>query len=340
MYKLLSVLFLILVCTIGLNQTYAVITKEDNAAAKQIDNFIYDVLQGKHNNASQITVKKFNSSDTFVLNREYLKPPTTTPIPVPIPEPPTGAIPAANASKFRVSSVADIDNNNGLVTQLNLAKKYGSQAFVVPGDFAYQSASGVFDKITSSGLKSITVIADGSHDDCADIRGYVAVSSCLYSKVFGKVQFFVLDGNEPFSCSTTQLQWVKDRLAASQAMYKVVVIHEPFVTVKSDHPPNGAFSCFDPVFQSNNVDLVLQGHNHNYQVVKLGKTWYALTGMGTHDTGSKMYDCDSSTFNSVTVKCITGTNGIAVVDLDLTKKSLKGYFVSNADTRIHEFGGN
>ena len=62
--------------------------------------------------------------------------------------------------------------------------------------------------------------------------------------------------------------------------------------------------------------------------------------MGTHDTGSSMYGCDSTTFNNIPVKCITGTNGIEVIDLGLTSKSVKGYFVSNADKLIDTFGGN
>ena len=356
MYKALySILLLVLVSTLIVGQAYAVITPEDNTASQQISRFIDGVTQGKDNNISKITIQKFNDTNTYILERQYLKPstPTTPPIPpitcppgthleggvcvpdVITPPPTTGAIPAINASKvFRFFSVADVDDNSGFTTQLNLGKKYASQAYVMAGDFAYQD-NGPLDRITTAGFKSTSVIADGNHDNCGDIQTYLSVNSCVYTKTFGKVKFFVLDGNEPFTSSsaTTQLNWLKTELAASTAMYNVVVIHEPFVTVSgSDHPSNGAFSSFDPVMQ-NKVDLVIQGHNHHYSITKVGTVWYGVFGMGTHDTGSSMYDCGNNN-----IKCITGTNGVVFIDLDLTQKNLKGYFVSNADKLVHSFG--
>lgn len=347
MYKVLAITLLALVLTIGFTQAYAVITKEDNTAKQQISRFLDGVTQGKYNNVSSIRVEKFNDTNIYILERQYIKPSTPT-SPPPVCPPGThlengvcvpDVIIPIPTDKFTFSTVGDIDNNNGLVTQLNLVKKYNSQLFVVPGDFDYGAGSSVLSKITSAGLKPITIIADGNHDDCGDIQSYTGVSSCVYTKEYanGKVKFFVLDGNEPFTSSsaTTQLNWIKSELQASTAMYNIVVIHEPFVTVSgTDHPSNGAFNSFDPVFQ-NKVDLVIQAHNHHYSITKVGTVWYGVFGMGTHDTGSAMYDCGNNN-----IKCITGTNGIELIELGLTTKSLTGKFISNSDTVVHTFGGN
>jgi hypothetical protein len=94
------------------------------------------------------------------------------------------------------------------------------------------------------------------------------------------------------------------------------------------------FSCFDPVFQNYGVDLVAQAHNHNYQIGKIGSVFYGVFGTGTHDTGSSMYSCGSTTFNSVPIKCITGTNGVGIIDFSKNSDSIKGYFASNADKLV------
>jgi hypothetical protein len=48
-----------------------------------------------------------------------------------------------------------------------------------------------------------------------------------------------------------------------------------------------------------------------------------------------MYSCGSTTFNSIPIKCITGTNGVEIIDFSKNSNS-KGYFVSNADKLIPE----
>jgi hypothetical protein len=117
----------------------------------------------------------------------------------------------------------------------------------------------------------------------------------------------VIDANSGFDCARTQFQTITSKIKSSTANHKAVVVHQPFVTVKSTYGPNGMFSCFDPVFQNNGVHFVAQAHNHNYQVGKIGSVFDGFFGTGTHDTGSSMYSCGSTTFNIIPIKCITGT---------------------------------
>ena len=256
------------------------------------------------------------------------------PAPVPV------VIPILDTSKTtRVAVLGDVDDNNGFVTQLNLMKKYGVQQFVLAGDFAYSNGPAVLDKMTAAGFtKSNTIVAVGNHDSCSSVKAYLGNQLCYYKKSLANVDFFVIDGNSGFDCSGTQFETITGLIHSSSATHKVVVIHEPFVTVKSTHGPNGQFSCYAPIFHDNGVDLVAQAHNHNYQIGKIGDTFYGVFGTGTHDTGSSMYSCGSDNFNNIPVKCITGTNGIEIIDFSKNSNTIKGYFVSNADKLVDSWG--
>jgi predicted phosphodiesterase len=221
------------------------------------------------------------------------------------------------------------------VTQLNLMKKYGVQQFILAGDYAYTNGPAVLDKAAAAGFTKLnTIVAVGNHDSCSSVKAYLGNSLCYYQKTLANVDFFVMDGNSGFDCSGTQFQTITSKIQSSSATHKVVVIHEPFVTVQSTHSPNGKFSCYDPIFQSSGVDLVAQAHNHHYQLGKIGSVFYGVFGTGTHDTGSAMYSCGSTSFNNIPVKCITGTNGIEIIDFSTNSNAIKGYFVSNADKLI------
>ena len=249
---------------------------------------------------------------------------------------PPSIIPPLDTSKTtRVAVLGDVDNNGGLVTQLNLMKKYGVQQFVLAGDYAYSNGPSVLDKMISAGFtKSNTIMAVGNHDSCSSIRTYLENSLCYYQSSVGNVDFFVIDANSGFDCSGTQFQTITSKIKSSTAIHKVVVVHEPFVTVKSTHEPNGKFSCYDTVFQNNGVDLVAQAHNHNYQIGKIGNVIYGVFGTGTHDTGASMYSCGSTDFNNIPIKCIKGTNGVEIIDFSRKSNSIKGYFISNEDKLI------
>ena len=77
----------------------------------------------------------------------------------------------------------------------------------------------------------------------------------------------------------------------------------------------------DPVFLNSGVDLLLQGHNHNYQRFlvsdNLGHDFIAIVGPpGLHDTGNSLYPLDGKTDGkgNQCLSCIRD-NGVMFVDL-------------------------
>jgi hypothetical protein len=140
-----------------------------------------------------------------------------------------------------------------------------------------------------------------------------------------------------FDCSSDQYSELKEQIESSDAWYKFAVVHEPFVTVKSKHPPNGEFDCYDSMFRKGGIDGVLQAHNHNYQRFNIDGLLYGVYGTGTHDTGSAMYPLKSDSWEgNDCIKCITEENGITIIDLQIENpraKNFQGWFV-NMDNKI------
>lgn len=248
-------------------------------------------------------------------------------------------VPATNfnmSKTIRIAVVGDVDSNQGLTTELEIANHYNVQALILTGDFEYSNGNKVLSDLQSHGFtKANTDIVVGNHDSEQDVEAW------LNEKVtFGQVNFafaadrlalFNIDANSRFDCSSPQFEDLKSQIESSKALYKFVVIHQPFVTVKSEHPDNGQFSCYDPVFRAGEIDGVLQAHNHNYQRFNINGLMYGVFGTGTHDTGSSMYPLDSNTWEGNNcLKCITGKNGITIIDLHFDNKNPKhfvGWFI-------------
>jgi len=134
---------------------------------------------------------------------------------------------------------------------------------------------------------------------------------------------------------------LKSQIESSNAWYKFAVVHQPFVTVKSNHSPNGEFDCYDPMFRAGGIDGVLQSHNHNYQRFDIDGLLYGVFGTGTHDTGTSMYPIDSDNWNgNPCLKCITGQNGITIIDLRIdneNSRQINGWFVNMEDVALDHF---
>lgn len=332
----------------------SIITINNNAFAKQspsdkkaesVIKKTFDKFTGKDQQYGQIctllVTTKTNSSQQLVYSRNSTS--CITPIPpTPIPPTPT-AIPALNkTTTFRMAAFGDIDSNSGLTTQLDLMKKHQVQALTVDGDFSYTSSKVVLDNLVAHGFtKDNTNIAVGNHDNCGTVKAWMGKDICYYTQYLtSKIAVTTIDANSQFDCSGIQFQTVKSDLEGN-AWYKLVNIHQPFATVKSDHAPNGFFDCYNTVFKANGVSAVLQGHNHNFQRFLIDNILYGVFGTGTHDIGSSMYPLNSKDFNgNQCLKCVTGTNGFVILDFkinDPQHRLINGYFVSNADKLVDQW---
>jgi predicted phosphodiesterase len=257
--------------------------------------------------------------------------------------------PAADFNKsktLRIAVVGDIDSNEGLTTQLDIANHYNVQVLIIAGDIDYTDGKKVLSDLQSRGFtKGNTDIVVGNHDSGREVKTWLDNKRTFGEVKFGfsddKLALFNIDANIKFDCSSPQFEILKSQIELSKALYKFAVVHQPFVTVKSIHPPNGQFNCYDPLFRLSRIDGVLQAHNHNYQRFNVNGLMYGVFGTGTHDIGSSMYALESDTWQgNHCLKCITGKNGITLIDLHFNNKNSKsfvGYFLGMSHEVLDSF---
>jgi 3',5'-cyclic AMP phosphodiesterase CpdA len=83
-----------------------------------------------------------------------------------------------------------------------------------------------------------------------------------YRRRVGDVALFLLDSNR---VTAAQARWLGNALAASTARWRIVAFHHPAYTCGAYRAHPGVLSRWAPLFERHGVDLVLSGHDHNYQ---------------------------------------------------------------------------
>jgi hypothetical protein len=83
-----------------------------------------------------------------------------------------------------------------------------------------------------------------------------------YRRTVGNVQFFILNSN---SVNARQTNWLKTVLPTSTATWKIAVFHHPAWTCGEYRSNAAVVQNWVPLFEKYGVQLVLNGHDHNYQ---------------------------------------------------------------------------
>lgn len=87
-----------------------------------------------------------------------------------------------------------------------------------------------------------------------------------YSFDCGDAHFLCLDANTYVDPTDEALQrWIAEDLAATDAIWKLVVYHHPAFTVGNGHYSEQHMRALAPLFEQQGVDLVIAGHEHGYQ---------------------------------------------------------------------------
>jgi hypothetical protein len=117
-----------------------------------------------------------------------------------------------------------------------------------------------------------------------------------YSFEYGNTHFVALDSNRPASEYAAQQEWLRKDLQAHQdAKWRVVFFHHTVHTCV-DMPDRRAESIerakrLEPIFAAGHVQLVINGHDHNYQHHLAHGITYLVTGGG----GAPLYDLTPDT---------------------------------------------
>ena len=158
------------------------------------------------------------------------------------------------------------------ITTAAAARKF--DALVLLGDNVYpigdpalldEAIFQPFRDVLSSGTRLLPVL--GNHDVMAG-HGDAQVAALgmpgrWYAAEVGPVLFIGLDSTK--TEDPAQRTWLEDTLAASHSPWTIVALHHPPFSAGWHGSDEAAREAFTPLFEKFGVQLVLSGHDHDYQ---------------------------------------------------------------------------
>ena len=231
-------------------------------------------------------------------------------------EKPFEAIGQAENKTLDIAAVGDIGcGGNGAKTTSSIQNNAPDLAIFL-GDLSYTSDLKCFFTQTkgleNNSAGSSVLAAIGNHDiDSRDgnevtkkelMDHYRIPSAGYYSKTFdnGKVLVVAMnftglelensgDSAAKNILNNEQYAFVKKTLETSNATFKVIASHAPFISKFCTPNPchksleildNVIFIKYHDLFKNTGVKLVLSGHNHNYQRAEKDGVTYIISGLG------------------------------------------------------------
>ena len=150
--------------------------------------------------------------------------------------------------------------------------RYPAQTLVTLGDNDYtdsparfrQNWQDAFGWLQRAGVSVSGTL--GNHD--VEVNGgryqleLLGMPRAHYTRRVGNVQLFLLDSN---SVGDRQTLWLRNALARSTARWKIAAFHHPPYTCGGHSGDRAVRERWVPLFERYGVQLVLAGHDHNYQ---------------------------------------------------------------------------
>jgi hypothetical protein len=187
--------------------------------------------------------------------------------------------PAAEA--LRAAAFGDL----GVTPQAeaNVAHADG-RSYLGLGDYHYEASFEDWEAMMEPLLQQGGYLTLGNHDNASDVVRYTPGHVTPWSTVVDGVLFIGLDTQQPLHAGSPQRAWLVQQLARDVPM-KVVLMHKPWWLGAAAHHPGTEFpgdpAAMDSLMRRYGVDLVLAGHEHNYQrAVRTGGIQHAIVGTG------------------------------------------------------------
>lgn len=103
-----------------------------------------------------------------------------------------------------------------------------------------------------------------------------------YTFTAGPAQFFILDGNYSARKDPKQRAWFAEELKKSTARFRFAVLHQPLLSCPDDDfgfdRESSMYGLYGALMEEGKVQVVFQGHNHNYQRAERKGVVYITTG--------------------------------------------------------------
>jgi predicted phosphodiesterase len=165
-------------------------------------------------------------------------------------------------------------------------------ALVLLGDNIYpdgdpeRAGEAVLDPLAPMLTRGVALLAVlGNHDVDRgrgdEVAKRLGMPGRWYERHFGPIQLIALDSTS--AADRHQQEWLDGTLAGSDAAIRVAALHHPPYSAGWHGSSREVRRAFEPAFVRHGVDLVLAGHEHDYQRSKaINGTVYVVSGAATH----------------------------------------------------------
>jgi hypothetical protein len=201
------------------------------------------------------------------------------------------------------------------------------------GDYSYTTLANCWLNIVDP-IDEKLKIAIGNHEDTIYARTYgndsyksyyllnqymrhFGLTKQYYSFNYQNVHFTVMSTEIPFDVASAQYEFVKNDLSQAAAdpniEWIIVYFHNPMYSSPNRVIPNNiSRDMYHPLFDEYGVDLILQGHNHNYQ------RSYPLKYNPSNSSNPVITTAEKNKYNDPTgvIFLIVGTGGQSLYQLD------------------------
>ena len=189
---------------------------------------------------------------------------------------------------FNIAAVGDWGCNSNTDKTVNSIKAQSPELILGLGDYSYESSvdcwldaiEPIYDFFNNPNANNMQIsIGNHENSDSEDLTTYLNAFSLtrqfgqVYSFNFNNVHFLSMATEISYSSGSSQNVFVKNDLAAAAANpnidWIIVYFHKPMYS-----SPNSCSSCsgesslrdiYHPIFDQYGVDIVLEGHAHDYQ---------------------------------------------------------------------------
>ena len=174
-------------------------------------------------------------------------------------------------SGFNFVAAGDWGCGHEAVNTFSMMKSMKPELYLGLGDYSYESSIDCWTNIVNSVGESFK-IALGNHDTQGQLlKAYMDkfnLEKQYYSFNYRNAHFIALSTQLDEAGQTEQLKFLKSDLVITKANknidWTIVFFHIPFYSADDSYTTNMRIT-YHPVFDEFGVDLVLEGHSHNYQ---------------------------------------------------------------------------
>ena len=228
--------------------------------------------------------------------------------------PPASASPAPGAPLLRLAVLGDAGTREAMqarvAAQVKAADARGRpfDALLITGDLVYEEGdsdltdASVIRPYAATFTRAEIIAAIGNHDiesdEGGDIMRRLGRPGPVYVQDVGPVRVIALDSNR---VTTAQTEWLKRVLDQPRpaSTWVIVVMHHPAYSSGEHGPEEDVRRDWVPVFAREDVDVVLSGHDHDYERTKpQNGVTYIVSGGG----GAELRDVGRSSFTAKSAK--------------------------------------